>query len=114
MHRILRQALQQAVRWRMLAYNPADLVKPSKVERQTIATAPSGPWRTRASRCSIMTPLRVRPVATTRKFRSVAAQFHVAARVSLRREPSDLFIKNALIGAPAWANRSRKRTSWIG
>jgi integrase len=34
MHRVLREALQQAVRWQMLARNPADAVKPPKVERQ--------------------------------------------------------------------------------
>jgi integrase len=34
MHRILREALQQAVRWRLLAANPADAVKPPKVERK--------------------------------------------------------------------------------
>jgi integrase len=34
MHRVLRQALQQAVRWQLLIRNPADLVKPPKVERQ--------------------------------------------------------------------------------
>lgn len=34
MHRVLRQALQQAVQWQMLVRNPADLVKPPKVERQ--------------------------------------------------------------------------------
>ena len=34
MHRILRQALQQAVQWQMLVRNPANLVKPPKVERQ--------------------------------------------------------------------------------
>ena len=34
MHRILRQALEHAVRWRILARNPADAVKPPKVERQ--------------------------------------------------------------------------------
>jgi integrase len=33
-HRVLREALQQAVRWQMLARNPADAVKPPKVERQ--------------------------------------------------------------------------------
>lgn len=33
-HRILKQALGQAVRWRLLAHNPADLVKPPKVERK--------------------------------------------------------------------------------
>ena len=33
MHRILRQALQQAVRWQVLARNPADAVRPPKVER---------------------------------------------------------------------------------
>jgi integrase len=36
MHRILRQALEQAVRWRLLNHNPADLVKPPKVERQAM------------------------------------------------------------------------------
>jgi integrase len=34
MHRILRQALQQAVRWQILARNPADAVKPPRVERR--------------------------------------------------------------------------------
>ena len=34
MHRVLRQALQQAVQWQMLSRNPADLVKPPKIERQ--------------------------------------------------------------------------------
>jgi len=33
MHRILRQALQQAVRWQLLARNPADTVRPPKVEK---------------------------------------------------------------------------------
>src|SRR5262249_40030505 len=33
MHRVLRQSLQQAVRWQMLARNPADAVRPPKVER---------------------------------------------------------------------------------
>jgi integrase len=33
MHRILRQALQQAVRWQILVRNPADVVKPPRVER---------------------------------------------------------------------------------
>jgi integrase len=34
MHRVLRQALQQAVRWQMLPRNPADAVRPPKVERR--------------------------------------------------------------------------------
>jgi integrase len=34
MHRILRQALQQALRWQILARNPSDAVKPPKMERQ--------------------------------------------------------------------------------
>jgi integrase len=34
MHRILRQALQQAVRWQILARNPADAVRPPRVERR--------------------------------------------------------------------------------
>lgn len=33
MHRVLRQAMQQAVRWQVLARNPADAVRPPKVER---------------------------------------------------------------------------------
>jgi integrase len=37
MHRVLREALQQAVRWQMLARNPADAVKPPKVERKEMA-----------------------------------------------------------------------------
>jgi len=34
MHRVVREALQQGVRWQMLARNPADAVKPPKVERK--------------------------------------------------------------------------------
>src|SRR5215510_780731 len=34
MHRVLREALQQAVRWQLLTRNPADVVKPPKVERK--------------------------------------------------------------------------------
>src|SRR5215510_14689226 len=34
MHRVLREALQQGVRWQILARNPADAVKPPKVERK--------------------------------------------------------------------------------
>ena len=34
MHRVLREALQQAVRWQLLARNPADAVKPPTVERK--------------------------------------------------------------------------------
>jgi integrase len=34
MHRILRQALQQAVNWQLLVRNPADSVKPPKTERK--------------------------------------------------------------------------------
>jgi integrase len=37
MHRVLREALQQALRWRMLARNPADAVKPPKVERKQMS-----------------------------------------------------------------------------
>ena len=38
MHRVLREALQQAVRWQLLARNPADAVKPPKVERKQMHT----------------------------------------------------------------------------
>ena len=38
MHRVLRQALQQAVQWQLLARNPGDLVKPPKVERNEMRT----------------------------------------------------------------------------
>jgi integrase len=38
MHRILRQALAEAVRWRMLTTYPADLVNPPKVERRSMQT----------------------------------------------------------------------------
>ncbi|MFY9836533.1 MAG: tyrosine-type recombinase/integrase, partial [Xanthobacteraceae bacterium] len=38
MHRILSQALTQARVWRMIADNPADLVKPPKVERKEMKT----------------------------------------------------------------------------
>jgi integrase len=37
MHRVLREALQQAVRWQMLARNPADAVKPPKMERKQMS-----------------------------------------------------------------------------
>ena len=37
MHRVLRQALQQAVRWQLLTRNPADAVKPPKIERQQMS-----------------------------------------------------------------------------
>src|SRR5215468_2555064 len=37
MHRVLREALQQGVRWQMLARNLADAVKPPKVERQQMS-----------------------------------------------------------------------------
>jgi len=35
-HRVLREALKQAVRWRMLAVNPADAVKPPQARRPEI------------------------------------------------------------------------------
>jgi integrase len=38
MHRVLREALQQALRWQLLARNPADAVKPPKVERKQLNT----------------------------------------------------------------------------
>src|SRR5262245_2264300 len=38
LHRVLREALQQAVRWQLLARNPADAVKPPKVERKQMQT----------------------------------------------------------------------------
>jgi integrase len=38
MHRILRQALEQAVSWRILARNAADAVRPPRVERGTMET----------------------------------------------------------------------------
>lgn len=37
-HRVLSAALRQAVRWRLLAYNPAGDVKPPKVERRKMTT----------------------------------------------------------------------------
>lgn len=37
-HRVLKQALKQAVRWQMLANNPADAVDPPKVERKSMQT----------------------------------------------------------------------------
>src|SRR5206468_1936937 len=37
-HRILKQALAQAVRWQLLPWNPADAVDPPKVERSTMQT----------------------------------------------------------------------------
>ena len=38
MHRVLKQALKQAVRWEMLHRNPADAVNPPKVERRRMNT----------------------------------------------------------------------------
>jgi integrase len=38
MHRVLREALQQAVRWQLLARNPVDAVRPPKVERKQMQT----------------------------------------------------------------------------
>ena len=38
MHRVLREALQQALVWQLLARNPADAVKPPKVERKQLNT----------------------------------------------------------------------------
>jgi integrase len=38
MHRLIKQALGQAVRWELLARNPADAVDPPKAERRTLAT----------------------------------------------------------------------------
>src|SRR3974377_1252338 len=38
LHRVLRHALKQAVEWRLIARNVADLVKPPKVERKEIQT----------------------------------------------------------------------------
>jgi integrase len=38
MHRVLREALQQALAWQLLARNPADAVKPPKVERKQLST----------------------------------------------------------------------------
>jgi integrase len=38
MHRVLREALQQAVLWRLLANNPAAFVKPPKIERSKMKT----------------------------------------------------------------------------
>src|SRR4051794_22782603 len=37
-HRVLKQALAQAVRWQLLSRNPADAVDPPKVERATMTT----------------------------------------------------------------------------
>jgi hypothetical protein len=42
MHRILREALQQALRWQMIARNPADAVKPPKVERKQMSVLDAG------------------------------------------------------------------------
>lgn len=38
MHRILKQVLAQAIVWRALAHNPADLVKPPKPDRRPMRT----------------------------------------------------------------------------
>jgi integrase len=38
MHRLIKQALAHAVRWQLLARNPADAVDPPKIERATMTT----------------------------------------------------------------------------
>jgi integrase len=38
MHRVLKQALKKALQWRELVHNPADAVKPPKVDRKPMAT----------------------------------------------------------------------------
>ena len=38
MHRVLRQSLQQAVRWHLIARNPTDAARPPKVERARMRT----------------------------------------------------------------------------
>ena len=38
MHRVLKQALKKAVEWRKLTHNPADAVRPPKVDRKPMAT----------------------------------------------------------------------------
>jgi integrase len=42
MHRVLRLALQQGLRWRLLARNPADAVKPPRIERQQMLVLDTG------------------------------------------------------------------------
>ena len=37
-HRVLRESLQQAARWQLLVRNPADMVKPPRVERRQMRT----------------------------------------------------------------------------
>jgi integrase len=38
MHRVLKHALRQAVRWEMLHRNPADAVRPPKIEKHRMTT----------------------------------------------------------------------------
>ena len=38
MHRVLKQAMAQAVRWQLIVRNPLDAVDPPKVERQRLVT----------------------------------------------------------------------------
>src|SRR5690606_24925487 len=38
MHRLIKHALAQAVRWGMIARNPADAVTPPRIERATLTT----------------------------------------------------------------------------
>jgi integrase len=42
MHRLIKHALRQAVRWELLVRNPADAVDPPKVERSTMSTFDMG------------------------------------------------------------------------
>ena len=42
MHRILSQALKQAVRWQMIARNPYDAVTPPRVERKQMKVLDAG------------------------------------------------------------------------
>jgi integrase len=42
LHRVLREALQQAVRWQLLPRNPADIVKPPRIERKQMTVLNAG------------------------------------------------------------------------
>ena len=38
MHRLIKHALAQAVRWELIGRNPADAVEPPKIERTALTT----------------------------------------------------------------------------
>lgn len=69
-HRVLREALQHAVRWQLLARNPADAVEPPRLERREIA---------------VLDPEGVRQLVAVAEETRYGALVHLAAMTGMRR-----------------------------